>query len=361
MGPENLRKFIAYFRERYVVYKNLKLSEIIKMIGGVLKGDPEITINSITALNKYKEGSIAPLWEKRFMSDVVPGMLLLTKPGWIPDKCFGIEVDDPRRALISLLEYFDPKTAESPTVDESAIISKHSKIGRNSHIGPNCIISDGALLGDDCVLVGNVWIGKHAALGNNTRIEQGAVIHDFVKIGNNCIIHSNAVIGSDGFGFIPDSEVGLLRIPQIGTVIIEDNVEIGTCTCIDKATFGETRISQGTKIDALVKIGHNCHIGKFCIAVSQSGIAGSSTLGDGVVLAAQAGVANHASVGSGAILAARAGVIGDIPEGKTVSGFPAQDHMDELRQVKSLRQLPGLFKEVKELKVIINEIVQKNK
>lgn len=341
--------------------KMLKLSEIAKMTGGDLKGNPEYSVDSVTALNKYKKGSISPFWDKKFLSDVIPGMILLTKPGWIPEESFGIEVDDPRRALICILNYFDPNTAELPTIHESAIISKLSIIGKDVHIGPNCVISDGASLGDKCVLVGNVWIGKNAVLGNNTRIEQGAVIHNFVKIGSNCIIHSNAVIGSDGFGFIPDSKVGLLKIPQIGTVIIEDNVEIGTCTCIDKATFGETYISHGTKIDALVKIGHNCHIGKFCIAISQSGIAGSSTLGDGVVLAAQAGVANHASIGTGVTIAARAGVIGDVPEGKTLSGFPAQDHRSELRQVRSLRHLPELLKEVKELKTKISKITQENK
>ena len=340
--------------------KKLKLKEILSMTGGVLKGNPELSINSITSIDKYKVGSISPLWESKFVPLATSKMVLLTKPGWIPEGASGVEVEDPRRALVFLLEYFDSFIIEKPFVSKSALVSGHSTIGENVYIGPNSVVSEGSVLSDDAVLLGNVWIGKHVTIGKNTIIEQGVVIHDFVTIGENCIIHSNAVIGSDGFGFMPDGEKGLLRIPQIGNVVVEDNVEIGSCSCIDKATFGETLISKGTKIDSLVKVGHNCRIGANCILVSQSGIAGSTILEEGVTIAAQVGIANHATIGARTTIGARAGVIKDVPKDIIYSGFPAQEHREELRQQVALRTLPKLIKEIKELKEKIEGLTQKD-
>lgn len=320
------------------------------MTAGEVKGDSEKIVSSISDLSKHIEDSISPLWEKKFASEVKSGMTLLTKPGWIPEGCSGIEVEDPRRALVALLNFFDGHVKEAPGIHSSSVISQNASVGENVHIGPNCVISDFAVIADNCVLVGNVWVGRGVTIGDSTRIEPGAVIHDTTSIGKHCIIHSNAVIGSDGFGFMPDKNVGLLRIPQIGTVTIQDYVEIGTCVCVDRATFGETLVSNGTKLDALVKVGHNCTIGEYCIVVSQSGIAGSSKIGRGVVLAAQTGVANHATVGDGVTLGARGGIVNDIPAGMTVSGFPAQDHKKELRQILAVKQLPELAAAVKDLK-----------
>lgn len=330
------------------------------MTGGILRGDPELTIDAVTSIDKYLVESISPLWESKFLPFVTPGMVLLTKPGWIPEGVSGIEVEDPRRALIFLLEYFDSSLIKKSFIAESASISENSTIGEEVYIGPNSVISEESVLGDGSVLLGNVWIGKHVIVGKNTTIEQGVVIHDFVTIGDNCIIHPNAVIGSDGFGFIPDSEKGLLRIPQIGRVVIENDVEIGACSCIDKATFGETLISKGTKIDSLVKVGHNCRIGASCILVSQSGIAGSTVLEEGVTLAAQAGIGNHATIGARTIIGAKAGVIKDVPKDKIYSGFPAQEHREELRQQAALRNLSKLTKEFKELKEKIERLVKKD-
>ncbi len=336
--------------------KVLSLLEISEMTGGVLKGDPNKKVIRISDLSHNSVDTISPLWEKKFVSELKPDMTLLSKPGWIPEDCMGVEVDDPRLALVSLLDFFDNHIKETPMIHVTAVISPSASIGENVHIGPNCVISDNVVIGANCVLVGNIWIGNGVTVGDATRIEPGAVLHESAVIGRNCIIHSNAVIGSDGFGFIPDKKVGLLRIPQIGKVIIQDSVEIGTCVCVDRATFGETLVSSGTKLDALVKVGHNCQIGKFCIVVSQSGIAGSSTIGDGVVLAAQSGVANHASVGNGVTVAARGGIVNSVPDGATVSGFPAQEHRKELKQMLAIKQLPELLSTIKELKHRVAEL-----
>lgn len=339
--------------------KSVSLRELALKVNGTVHGNPDIEINAISELSKASADTISPVWEKKFLSDVKEGNVLLTREGWTPENCSSIEVKDPRRALVDLLNIFDPKVLEAPRISESAVISDKATIGKNVYIGPHCVISEGAVISDNVRLAGNNWISNDVKIGKNTMIEPGAVIYDRVTIGENCIIHSNAVIGSDGFGFMPDPDVIMLRIPQIGTVTIEDDVEIGTCTCIDRATFGDTHISKGSKIDALVKVGHNCKIGMYCIAVSQSGIAGSSNIGNFVTLAAQSGVANHSTVGDHTTLCARTGVVCDVPAGKVLSGFPAQEHSAELKQMAILRKLPELYSKLKELYKKIEKLEEK--
>ena len=329
--------------------KGFTLAEIALMTGGNAIGDKNLRVTSIAPPDAPKPGAICPLWEKKAVKTADPNAVLLTKRGWIPENSSGIEADDPRRALVSLLDHFAPPVRpEYPAIHETALISENVSVGVDTDIGPYCVVSERSVIGKNCTLLGHVWIGKDVSIGDNSLIEPGAVIYDRITIGKNCIIHANAVIGCEGFGFITE-EKGLLRIPQIGTVTIGDDVEIGSCSSIDRGTFGATVISNGTKIDSHVKVAHNCTIGEHCIVVAQSGIAGSSKLGDWVTMAAQTGVANHAIVGDGVIAAGRAGITSDTPPGSIVSGFPAIDHKRELQQIAALRQLPELFKTVREL------------
>lgn len=330
--------------------EGLTLAKIANMVNGTLKGEEDYVVTSISTPETSCQGSISPLWEKKLASLASPDAVLLTKKGWIPENGQGVEVENPRKALVTLLKYFDrDKDNNIPFIDETAVISKTAEIGKNVIIGPGCVVSDNCRISDGTTLTGNIWLGKYVSIGDNTLIEPGVVIYDRSHLGRNCIIHANAVIGCDGFGFMPDPDKVLLRIPQIGRVIIEDDVEIGSCSSIDKATFGETKICRGTKIDSHVKIAHNCTIGEYCIIVSQSGVAGSSKLGKGVTLAAQSGVANHACVGDGVIAAGRAGVTEDIPPGSIVSGYPAIDHKKDLRQMVASRQLPETIKKIRNI------------
>ena len=342
--------------------EGLTLANIANMVNGTLKGEGGYVVTSISSPETPCYGSISPLWEKKLVSLASNEAVLLTKYGWIPENGRGVEVEDPRRALVTLLEYFDTeKKNYYSSVHETAVISENAAIGKNVIIGPGCVVSDHCSIGDGCTLAGNVWVGKHVSIGDNTSIEPGVVIYDRSYLGRNCIVHANAVIGSDGFGFMPDPEKGLLRIPQIGIAVIEDDVEIGVCSSIDRATFGETRISRGTKIDSHVKIAHNCTVGEYCIIVAQAGIAGSSTLGNGVTMAAQSGVANHARVGDGVIAAGRAGITEDIPPGSVVSGFPAIDHKKDLRQIAAIRQLPDTIKNIKNIEKRLDGLESENK
>lgn len=338
----------------------LRLDKIAEMVNGKLVGDGSIVVESISAPEKHIANSISPFWEKKFLPQITPGMVLLTQSGWMPDGCSGVEAEDPRRALVTLLEYFEGamKRRVSPSIHPTAVVADDAVIGKDVHIGPHCVVSSGAVLGDGCRLIGGVFVGNGAKIGEGALLEYGVVLYDSVTIGRSVIIHANAVIGCDGFGFMPDPKRGLLRIPQIGTVVIGDNVEIGVGTAIDRATFGETRIGNFVKIDAHVKIGHNCSIGDYTIIVAQAGIAGSSNIGSGVTMAARSAVVNHASVGDGVTIAGGGVAVSDVPAGSVVSGFPAVDHKQDLKQQAAVRQLPELIKRVKRLEVAAERLAK---
>lgn len=319
------------------------------MTHGEVKGDPKTAVTSICAPEKAAEGSISPLWEKKFIPFVKEGAVLFTKRGWIAEGGRGVEVDDPRVALICLLHYFDDTPVREVKISDRASIAATARLGANVSVGAGAVIRDGVTVGDNTIIMENVVIDEFSEIGSFCLIEPGTMIYHHTKIGDRCVIHTNAVIGCEGFGFVPDPRAGMVKIPQIGIAHLDDGVEIGACSAVDRATFGETYIGPATKIDSHVKIGHNCEIGGYTIVVAQSGIAGSTKIGKGVIMAAQSGASNHATIGDGCTVGGRAGVASDIPAGATVSGFPAQEHKKELRQQAAVRQLPDLMRHVKDL------------
>ena len=251
-----------------------------------------------------------------------------------------IKVKNADLAMSQVLTMFAPpppifKTNIHPsaTIDETATIANGVKIGANCFVGPNVIIAE------NTILYPNVTVLDECTIGKNTTIWSGAVIRERCHVGNDCIIHSNATIGADGFGFRPDPEKGLVKIPQIGNVIIGDNVEIGANTCVDRGKFSSTILGNGCKIDNLVQIGHNSKLGMFCIMAGNSGLAGSVTLGNGVIIGGSASIKDHTTIGDGAIIGAGSGVTGDVEAGKTMLGYPAIDAKDALRQWAILKRM----------------------
>ena len=242
--------------------------------------------------------------------------------------------------MSQVLELFAPPTPlfsidihPTAIIDKTAIIGNGTRIGAGSYIGPK------VQLGENVTIYPNVTILDECTIGKNTVIWSGAVIRERCHMGNDCIIHPNATIGADGFGFRPDPQRGLVKIPQIGNVILGNNVEIGANTCVDRGKFSSTVLGDGCKIDNLIQIGHNSKLGRFCIMAGQSGLAGSVTLGNGVLIGGSASITDHVTIGDGAIIGGGSGVTKDIPGGKTMLGYPAIEARDALKQWAILKRL----------------------
>jgi UDP-3-O-[3-hydroxymyristoyl] glucosamine N-acyltransferase len=251
----------------------------------------------------------------------------------------------PRRDFFRIAEHFVP-VSQIRGIHPSAVIDPAAVLGEDVAVGACAVIGPGVQLGDRCAIGPGCYLGPGVALGTDCVIESNVSLHKGSELGDRCIVHSGAVIGGDGFGFRWDGS-GHRKVPQLGRVVIEDDVDIGCNACIDRATLGETRIRRGTKIDNLVQVAHNTDIGPHVILVSQAGVAGSSTIGAGAVVAGQAAISDHVKVGAGARIGGQSGVTKDIPPKATVFGTPARPMKDTLRELASLSQLPGLLKQIK--------------
>jgi UDP-3-O-[3-hydroxymyristoyl] glucosamine N-acyltransferase len=259
-----------------------------------------------------------------------------------------IKVENPRLAMAKLLKFFDFRIYPSG-VHDTAILGKNVELGEDIGIGAYVVVGNNVKIGKGTKIFPGVVIGNNIEIGENCIIYPRVTIYDHVIVGNNVIIHSGCSIGVDGFGYVWNGKEHF-KITHIGKVVIEDNVEIGGNTVIERATLGETKIGKGTKIGSLIMIGHNVKIGENCVIVSQSGIAGSSELGNNVVMAGQSGVSDHVRVGNNVVILAKSGVTKDIPDNMVVSGFPARPHREEMKIQAILKKLPDLWEEIKKLK-----------
>ena len=325
--------------------KSYSIQEINEILKGVIVGNTFHNITAPEQLEVANETEISfignkkyeKLWATSKACVAVVNEDISIEPG--ENKAF-IKVKNADLAMSQILELFAPPTPlfhidihPTATIDETATICNSARIGAGCYIGPNVIV------GDNTTIYPNVTILDECTIGKNTVIWSGTVIRERCHIGNDCIIHPNATIGADGFGFRPDPQRGLVKIPQIGNVIIGNNVEIGANSCVDRGKFSSTVLGDGCKIDNLVQIGHNSKLGMFCIMAGNSGLAGSVTLGNGVIIGGSASIKDHTTIGDGAIVGAGSGVTGDIPAGKTMLGYPAVEARDALKQWAILKRL----------------------
>ncbi|TDD97054.1 UDP-3-O-(3-hydroxymyristoyl)glucosamine N-acyltransferase [Flavobacterium cellulosilyticum] len=325
--------------------KTYSILEINDVLNGTIVGDSSIKISAPEQLELAKITEISFIGNKKYEkywgnSNACAAVVnedISIQPG--KNKAF-IKVKNADLAMSQVLELFSPPTPffstkihPSAIIDKTAVIGKESKIGAGSYIGPNVQI------GENVTIYPNVTILDECTIGKNSIIWSGAVIRERCHIGNNCIIHPNATIGADGFGFRPCPERGLVKIPQIGNVILGNGVEIGANSCIDRGKFSSTILGDGCKIDNLIQIGHNSKLGKFCIMAGQSGLAGSVTLGNGVLIGGSASITDHVTIGDGATIGGGSGVTKDVPAKSTLLGYPAIDARDTLRQWAILKRL----------------------
>lgn len=326
--------------------KSFTIHEINTLLEGELAGHTTQQISGPEELQKAQRHHItfigskkySDLWTTSLASAAIINSDLILEPG--EGRAF-IKVKNADLSMAKLLEIFTPA---SPCFDidihPTAVIHKTAKIGKNCKIGANSYVGSGVILGDGAILYPNVTIMDDTTIGVGTIIWSGAVVRERCEIGDYCILHSNVSIGADGFGYRPsENGQGLVKIPQIGTVIIGNEVEIGANSCVDRGKFSATIVGDGCKIDNQVQIAHNCIMGRSCIMAGHSGLAGSVTLGDGVIIGGSASIKDHTTIHSGAVVGAGSGVLADVPAGKTVLGYPAQDSREMLKQWVMMRKL----------------------
>lgn len=325
--------------------KTFQLHEINEVIKGEIIG---ATNKSITAPEQLEAASDTEItfignkkyekfWETSKACVAVVNEDISIAPG---DNRAFIKVKNADLAMSQVLEMFAPPSPLFHTdIHPSAVIDETATIGNGSRIGANCYIGPKVSIGENTTLYPNVTVLDECTIGNRTTIWPGAVVRERCHIGNDCILHPNATIGADGFGFRPCAERGLVKIPQIGNVILGNGVEIGANTCVDRGKFSSTVLGDGCKIDNLVQIGHNSKLGKFCIMAGNSGLAGSVTLGNGVMIGGSASIKDHSTIGDRAIIGAGSGVTGDVEAGKTMLGYPAVEARDALKQWAILKRL----------------------
>lgn len=259
-----------------------------------------------------------------------------------------IKVDNAYESLAKLMTMYEASKPKKSGISSLASISANAKIGENCYIAPFVVIGEGCEIGDNCMIHDSVSIGDGAKIGNGCILYAHATVYHDCRIGNNCILHSGCVIGADGFGFAPTAE-GYNKIPQTGIVVIEDNVEIGANTCIDRATMGSTVVHSGVKLDNLVQIAHNDEVGSHTAMAAQVGIAGSTKIGEWCIFGGQAGVSGHSTIGDRTTVGPQCGTIGNLKGGVTVLGAPAMDAKEYIRAAAYMKRLPEMDKKIKQL------------
>lgn len=359
--------------------KSYTIEEITKIVGGILTKIEEAKIESLAPPLLADENAIALALGEDEIENLAKtkAKVALVPLGVNSEFISTIEVERPRLALMKLLHLFAIPVETPVGIHPSAVIHPEAALGENISIGANVIVSRGVKIGDNTKIMPNCYIGKDCIIGQNCLFHPGVNIGDLVKIGNRVILQHGASIGADGFSFVtekPDNiekarETGsvkedgtvsqkIYKLPSVGSVTIEDDVEIGANTCIDRGTIENTCIGAHTKIDNLVQIGHNVKIGKGCMIVSQAGVAGSCVIGDRVVIAGQAGLADHLKIGDDCIIMAQAGVTKSFPNKSIIVGSPAQPRKDFIKNLKMLNDAKEMIKKFKKYEYLLETLEQ---
>jgi UDP-3-O-[3-hydroxymyristoyl] glucosamine N-acyltransferase len=340
----------------------LRLKDIARILDGTIDGDEDTVISNISGIEDAKEGDITFVANPKYIKYIekTNASAIVCSPGISSESKNLLKVKNPYLAYAKAITFLNPPREETGTVDERAFIGKNVKLGENVTIYPFAFIGDGSTIGDNTTIYPNCFLGRKVKIGSNTFLHPNVTIREECIVGNNVIINSGAIIGSDGFGFAPDG-AKKFKIPQLGIVQIDDDVEIGACTAIDRATMGKTWIKRGAKLDNLIQVAHNCTIGEDSIIIAHTGISGSTHIGDRVTMAGQSATAGHVKIGNDVTVGARGGVAVDVPPGQTVSGAPHMPHRDWLRSTLIFRKLPEMNQTIKELKKKITELESKIK
>lgn len=334
--------------------------QIAEYIQGVIEGDENATVHTFAKIEEGIPGAISFLSNPKYthyIYDTLSSIVLVNKD-FVPEKEIKttlIRVDNAYESLAKLLNLYEMSKPKKTGVDPLAYIAPTAKIGQNVYIAPFACVADGAEVGDNTILHPHATVGTNAKVGSDCILYPHATVYHDCRVGNQCILHAGSVIGADGFGFAPSPE-GYEKIPQIGIAILEDNVEVGANTCIDRATMGATIIRKGVKLDNLIQIAHNVEVGSHTVMASQVGIAGSTKVGEWCMFGGQTGLAGHIKIGNKVNLGAQSGVPGSIKDGQNLIGTPPMELKGYFKSSAVFKKLPDMYHELNNLKKELEEL-----
>ena len=340
--------------------------QIAEYIQGIIVGDENVTVHTFAKIEEGVPGAISFLSNPKYTHYIydTQSTIVLVNKDFVPEqevKATLIKVDNAYESLAKLLTLYEMSKPKKTGIDPLAYVAPTAKLGKDVYIAPFACVGDGAEIGDNTSLHPHATVGSHAKVGNNCTLYPHATIYHDCLVGNHCTLHAGCVIGADGFGFAPSPE-GYEKIPQIGIAIIEDNVEIGANTCVDRATMGATIVHKGVKLDNLIQIAHNVEVGSHTVMASQVGIAGSTKVGEWCMFGGQVGLAGHIKIGDKVGIGAQAGVPGNVKSNEQILGTPAIDAKNFMKSSAVYKKLPEIYttlnamqKEIEELKKQLNK------
>ena len=341
--------------------------QIAGILNGEVEGNAAITVNSLAKIEEGKVGTLAflsnPKYEEYIYKTeasicIVNKTFVPSKP--LPQKLTLVKVEDAYSWFAKLVEFDDQMRRKQPKGETPSSIAESAKIGENIHLGAFSYVGENVEIGNNVVIYPNVYIGENVKIGDNVTIHPGVSVYVDCIIGNNCTVHSGSIIGSDGFGFAPNENGEYTKIPQIGNVILEDNVEIGSNCTIDRATMGSTIIRKGVKLDNLIQIAHNVEVGKNTVMASQVGIAGSTKIGERVMIGGQAGISGHIHIADETKIVAQSGIPNTVKKADSLMGSPGIPLEDFKKSYFGFRKLPQILKRLQEVENKIKELTKVN-
>lgn len=339
----------------------LSAKELASLLNGQIEGDPEVLVNRPSKIEEGGAGSISFLANEKYESYAytTDASILLVSRDFKPRKPVKptlVRVENVYESVAFLLEKFDSRASVEEGVSPRAVVAPDARLAGGVYVGAGAVIEAGAVVGASCVLHPQVYVGRNVRIGEKVVLYPGVRIYEGCVIGNECIIHANAVIGSDGFGFVPQENGEYKKIQHVGNVVLEDQVEIGANTVIDRATMGSTMIRAGVKLDNLIQVGHNVEIGRNTVIAAQAGIAGSTKVGKNCQIGGQVGISGHLNIADGTRIQAQSGVASSVKDPHTsLFGSPAIDYRGYIRSYSVFRQLPDLYKRLHQLEKLIAE------
>jgi UDP-3-O-[3-hydroxymyristoyl] glucosamine N-acyltransferase len=338
-------------------------AQIALLINGTIEGNPDAVVSSFGKIEEAGDGQLSFLANPKYEDYIYTtkaSVIIINQSLTLKQAVSStlLRVADAYTAFATLLaKYQEIQQQQLSGVQEPSYIAKTASYGKNAFIGAFSYLGENVKVGDNTKIYPNTFIGDNVTVGDNCVIHAGVKIYHDCKIGNHVTIHAGTVIGSDGFGFAPQADGSFKKVPQIGNVVIENNVEIGANATIDRATIGSTLIKSGAKLDNLIQIAHNVEVGNSTVIAAQSGVSGSTKIGNGVMIGGQAGIVGHIQIGDGAKINAQSGVSKSLEPGKAVTGSPAYDYTSALRSQAVNRRLPELEKRIKELEELVKQLL----